>query len=81
MCDLARKLLMQIANNQIIADCNSVIVLSAEPRRQKKGSKYNKSRKIKVLRDFLFLLSDIRKTRKAPFGQSTVTKSLLKTSR
>ena len=32
----------------------------------KKGSKYDKSRKIKVLRDFLFLLSDIRKTRKSP---------------
>lgn len=32
--------------------------LSAEPQRQK-GSKYGKSRKIKVLRDFLFLFSDI----------------------
>ena len=30
MCDLARKLLMQIANNQIIADCNSVTSLSAK---------------------------------------------------
>lgn len=39
--------------------------LSAEPK-DKKGSKYDKSRKIKVLRDFLFLFSDIRKTQKSP---------------
>lgn len=47
--------------------------------KDKKGSKYGKSRKIKVLRDFLFLFSDTRKTQKKPFEQSTVTKSLLKT--
>lgn len=40
--------------------------LSPQNPEDKKGSKYDKSRKIKVLRDFLFLLSDIRKTRKSP---------------
>lgn len=42
------------------------IPVSPQNPEDKKGSKYDKSRKIKVLRDFLFLLSDIRKTRKSP---------------
>ena len=42
------------------------IPLSPQNPEDKKGSKYDKSRKIKVLRDFLFLLSDIRKTQKSP---------------
>lgn len=39
--------------------------LSANPRRQE-GAKYSKFRKIKVLRNFLFLFSDTRKIRKSP---------------
>ncbi len=42
------------------------IPLSPQNPKDKKGSKYDKSRKIKVLRDFLFLFSDIRKTQKTP---------------
>ena len=56
-----------------------LVPLSPQNPKDKKGSKYGKSRKIKVLRDFLFLFSDTRKTQKKPFEQSTVTKSLLKT--
>ena len=40
--------------------------LSPQNPKDKKGSKYDKSRKIKVLRDFLFSSSDIRKTQKSP---------------
>ena len=42
------------------------IPVSPQNPKDKKGSKYDKSRKIKVLRDFLFLFSDIRKTQKSP---------------
>ena len=42
------------------------IPLSPQNPEGKKGSKYDESRKIKVLRDFLFIFSDTRKTRKSP---------------
>ena len=43
-----------------------IVPLSPQNPEGKKGSKYDESRKIKVLRDFLFIFSDTRKTRKSP---------------
>ena len=55
----------------VINKLRSVVIryrlpVSPQNPKDKKGSKYDKSRKIKVLRDFLFLFSDIRKTQKSP---------------